>query len=74
MNKDQIIGNWKQLKGEAQKQWGKLTDDQFDQIGGDLTKLEGHIQESYGIGKDEASKQVNEWKKNCSNNSSSYAA
>ena len=27
MNKDEIGGNWKQLKGKAKEQWGKLTDD-----------------------------------------------
>ena len=30
MNKDIIEGNWKQLKGKVQQQWGKLTDDDFD--------------------------------------------
>ena len=27
MNWDRIEGNWKQLKGKAKEQWGKLTDD-----------------------------------------------
>ncbi len=27
MNKDEIGGNWKQFKGKAKEQWGKLTDD-----------------------------------------------
>ena len=27
INWDQIEGNWKQLKGRVQEQWGKLTDD-----------------------------------------------
>lgn len=74
MNKDQIAGNWKQFKGEAKKQWGKLTDDQIDQVDGDLLKLEGHIQETYGIAKEEANKQVKEWEKACCDNSKSSCA
>src|SRR3546814_20132636 len=34
MNRDQIEGNWKQLKGKAQQQWGKLTDDDLARIAG----------------------------------------
>jgi uncharacterized protein YjbJ (UPF0337 family) len=63
MNKDIIEGNWKQLTGEVQKKWGKLTNDHLDQIAGDRTKLAGLIQENYGVAKDEAEKQVKEWEK-----------
>ena len=58
MNWDWIEGNWKQLKGKVQVKWGKLTDDQFDVIAGRREQLVGHVQEQYGIGKDEAEKQV----------------
>lgn len=58
MNWDVIEGKWKQFKGEAQVQWGKLTDDDLDRIEGNRDKLVGAIQERYGIEKDEAEKQV----------------
>ncbi len=58
MNWDRIEGNWKQLKGKARVQWGKLTDDQLDVIAGKREQLVGRVQEQYGIGKDEAEKQV----------------
>jgi uncharacterized protein YjbJ (UPF0337 family) len=61
MNKDVLEGNWKQFKGEVQKQWGKLTDDQLDQIQGSQEKLLGQLQESYGLSRDEAEKQYKEW-------------
>lgn len=61
MNWDQIEGNWKQLKGKAKAQWGKLTDDELDVISGRREELEGRIQEHYGIGKEQAKKQVDEW-------------
>ncbi len=63
MNSDIFKGNWKQFKGEVQKQWGKLTDDTFDQIEGNRGKLVGSIQEAYGKSREEAEKEVESWEK-----------
>jgi uncharacterized protein YjbJ (UPF0337 family) len=63
MNKDQIEGNWKQLKGKVKQQWGKLTDDQIDVIEGRRQELAGKIQEAYGLSKSEAEEQIAEWEK-----------
>ncbi len=63
MNSDRIKGNWKQLKGSVQAKWGKLTDDEYDVIEGNREKLIGRVQENYGIARDEAERQVNEWQK-----------
>lgn len=61
MNTDILEGKWEQLKGKAQVQWGKLTDDDIDQAKGNAQVLAGKVQERYGIEKDEAEKQVEEW-------------
>ena len=61
MNWDRIAGNWKQAKGKMKEQWGKLTDDDLDNVAGKRDQLVGKIQNAYGIGKDEAEKQINEW-------------
>jgi uncharacterized protein YjbJ (UPF0337 family) len=61
MNWDQIQGKWKQIKGEAKTRWGKLTDDDLDVIGGQRDKLVGTVQERYGIGKDQAHREVDDW-------------
>ncbi len=58
MNWDRIEGNWKQLKGIVKEQWGDLTDDEIDVIGGKRDQLVGRIQEQYGISQDEAEDQV----------------
>ncbi|EJL91324.1 hypothetical protein PMI16_01637 [Herbaspirillum sp. CF444] len=58
MNWDIIEGNWKQFKGKAKQQWGKLTDDQLDTINGKREELAGRIQKAYGIDKDETEKQI----------------
>ena len=63
MNWDRIEGNWKQFKGNARQQWGKLTDDNLDVIAGKRNVLLGRIQELYGISKDETEKQLSDWQK-----------
>lgn len=63
MNNDVLKGKWKQLKGSVKKQWGKLTDDDLDKIQGDSEMLAGKIQEKYGKSKDEAEKEVKDFKK-----------
>ncbi len=61
MNWDTIEGNWKQFKGKAKEQWGELTDDSLDVVAGKRDQLSGKIQESYGITKDEADKQIDDF-------------
>ncbi|MFN0181633.1 MAG: CsbD family protein [Gemmatimonadales bacterium] len=66
MNWDRIEGGWKQLKGKARVQWGKLTDDDLDVIGGKRDQLVGKIQERYGHSKDVVEKQIDEWSRDIS--------
>ena len=61
MNWDRIQGNWKQFKGAAKEKWGELSHDDLDIIEGRRDKLVGRVQEQYGIAKDEAERQVDEW-------------
>jgi uncharacterized protein YjbJ (UPF0337 family) len=61
MNNDRVEGKWKQMKGSLKARWGKLTDDDLDVIEGQKDQLVGRVQERYGIAKDEAQKQVDEW-------------
>lgn len=58
MNWEQIRGNWEQAKGELKVRWGKLTDDDLAIIAGERDKLVGRLQEIYGVGKEEAERQV----------------
>jgi uncharacterized protein YjbJ (UPF0337 family) len=61
MNWDSIKGNWRQLRGKAKAQWGKLTDDDLDVVEGRRDQLVGKIQERYGTSRDEADRQVDDW-------------
>lgn len=61
MNWDRIEGNWKQFRGQVQQQWGKLTNDDMDYVEGRRDELAGMIQERYGVERDEADRQIDEW-------------
>ena len=61
MNEDTLKGQWTQLKGQVREQWGKLTNDDLDQIQGRSEQLIGKIQECYGVTRDEARRQVDTW-------------
>jgi uncharacterized protein YjbJ (UPF0337 family) len=64
MNWDIIAGRWKQLTGNVQEQWGELTDNEVAEIEGRRDALVGKIQAKYGISKEEAQRQVDEWADN----------
>ncbi len=63
MNWDRVEGDWKQLKGKAKEQWGRLTDDDLDVVAGKRDQLAGKIQASYGLTKDEANAEIDRWVK-----------
>jgi uncharacterized protein YjbJ (UPF0337 family) len=61
MDWNRVEGNWKQLRGKAKQQWGKLTDDDLTYVAGRREELAGKIQERYGVAKEAAQKQADEW-------------
>ena len=54
MNRDILEGQWKQVKGRVKQQWGRLTDDELEQLSGSYDELAGLIQERYGYSREEA--------------------
>ena len=61
MNWDQFEGKWKQYVGKVREKWGKLTDSDIEVIHGQRDQLIGRIQERYGIVKEAAQKQVDDF-------------
>lgn len=61
MNKDTVQGNFQQIKGKLKEQWGKLTDDEIDQMEGKADVLAGKLQERYGWSKEEAERRAKEF-------------
>ncbi len=65
MNWEQVKGNWNQISGKAKEKWGKLTDDEIAVVAGQRDQLVGKVQEAYGITKEEAERQADEFAKEC---------
>lgn len=61
MNSDIFKGQWNQFKGEAKRQWGKLTDDDMMKIQGDYDKFVGTLQERYGWDRERAQREVDSY-------------
>ena len=56
-----LEGKWKQIKGQVREQWGKLTEDEIEEIDGKEENLRGKLQEKYGLAAEDAKKQVREF-------------
>jgi uncharacterized protein YjbJ (UPF0337 family) len=74
MNWDVIEGKWKQSMGKVRVKWGKLTDDDVTAVNGKREQLVGKIQERYGLAKDAAEKQVDEFIQSYSTDDEAKAA
>jgi uncharacterized protein YjbJ (UPF0337 family) len=58
MDWNRVQGSWKQLEGKVK---AKLTDDDLTTINGRREELEGKIQQRYGLAKDQARKEIDDW-------------
>lgn len=58
MNSDTFKGKWMQIRGEAKRAWGDLTDDDLMEIEGNMEKLIGKLQEKYGYSREKAQKEA----------------
>lgn len=61
MDSNVFEGQWQKLKGTVRSKWGKLTDDDVEQIAGNKDKLVGALQERYGYMWDEAQRTVDRY-------------
>jgi uncharacterized protein YjbJ (UPF0337 family) len=59
MNKDEFAGQWKQIRGQAQRWWGNLTDDDLAQVGGKWEQFVGLLQAKYGYTREVAEREFN---------------
>lgn len=64
MNWDQIEGKWKEYMGKARASWGEFSDEELDQIAGKREQLIGKLQQRYGLEREEAERQADEWAHN----------
>lgn len=60
---ERLVTNWNQARARLQMQWGRLTDDQLAVIEGRRELLLGQMQQSYGIDRAEAERQLADWER-----------
>lgn len=60
---NKVSGNWKRMKGAVKERWGKLTSNEIRQAQGRREALNGFIQSRYGIDREAADRQIDEWLK-----------
>ena len=58
MNREQLQGQWGQLKGKVQEKWGKLTEEDLTECKGKGEQLIAKLVVRYGITKEEAEKKL----------------
>lgn len=63
MNNQTLKGEWNQLKGSVKQKWADLTDDDLTHIEGDRDKLVGRVQERYGHSREDAERDVDDWRR-----------
>lgn len=63
MNKDTMQGKAREMKGKLKQKWGQLTDDELTEIEGDAEILAGKLQVRYGVTREEAERQVKEFRR-----------
>jgi uncharacterized protein YjbJ (UPF0337 family) len=56
--KQQVLGNWNQLKGMIKQKWGQLTDDELQEVEGNFDELVGLIQQKSGRSRQEIERMV----------------
>jgi len=61
MNWNEVEGKWNQVKGSVREKFGKLTDDDLQIIAGKKDKFIGKLQERYGMQREQAEKDANNW-------------
>jgi uncharacterized protein YjbJ (UPF0337 family) len=61
LNQEILKGKWLQIKGDVRSWWGKLTDDDVDQIQGDTEKFIGKLQTRYGYERERAKRELNDF-------------
>jgi uncharacterized protein YjbJ (UPF0337 family) len=59
--KNVLEGNWEEVKGDIQANWGKLTDSDIDKINGSYKSLVGKLRKSYGYKSEEVEQQISDF-------------
>ena len=60
MNRTTAEVKWKLLRGRIKETWGDLSDDDLDRFEGQRDQFVGHVQERYGLSRDDVERRLEE--------------
>jgi uncharacterized protein YjbJ (UPF0337 family) len=58
MNKEQLSGQFDQIKGKIKETWGRLSDDDIALLNGQQDQFYGKLKEYYGLSRENAEEQI----------------
>jgi len=61
MQRDTFTGRWNQIREDLKREWTKLTDEDVDQIKGNMAELVSLVQQKYDYTKDQAQQDVTQF-------------
>jgi uncharacterized protein YjbJ (UPF0337 family) len=61
MTPEAVADRWKLLRDDVKMRWGRLTDDEIEEVAGSIEKLSGLLQQRYGYARDQADREVDAW-------------
>lgn len=61
MNRDEFQGKFREIRGIIKEKWGKLTDDEINQVNGNFDQLLGKLQQRYGYNRERAEEELRNW-------------
>ena len=60
MDRATTEAKWKMLRSRIKETWGDLTDDDLDRFEGQRGQFVGHIQERYGMAREDVERRLDE--------------
>ncbi len=63
MTRQQAHSRWDQVKGRVKQRWDRLTDEDIEQVRGNLERLVDALRDRYGYDRWSAEKEINSWRR-----------
>lgn len=64
LTKEELTGTWNDIKGRIKKEWGDITDNELNQVEGNVDRLVGLVQKKTGMARTEIEKKLQSWSEN----------
>ncbi len=65
MHRNELKSRWEQVEADVRRRWDKLTDGDLQAAKGETEELAARIQQKYGVTREEANRQIDEFCSAC---------